>query len=580
MIAAYLRLIGPLHRRRLGGVLAAKVLDAMMAGAPFVLVYLVLRAVMSPDGLAEVRPWWIGALLGVFLARAAVGLWASAAGMRLALDVSRDLRARTVAHAGCLSLGDLDAGRADDLSTIIAQDIPTLQMAPTQALPGVILHTVFPVLLVTGLAVLEPRLALVLAVAAPLCVGLMALSRRHALRLNRERADGFGTLTLRLVEYIEGLPVYRVLGAAGRRHAALAGAVEVLRAVNRRLVTRLTPLLFANALVIEGAVAAVLILSLVLLVGGALPAETVLIFVVAGVRIGESLRALMGLVDLIEGLGVSVERVRRLLDTPAMTEGTDTTPPARGAVAFRSVSWSCGDRPILRDIALDADPGTFTALVGASGSGKSSILRLLAAYGPADRGAILVDGRDVRTYRSDAYWRGVVLAPQQAFVFDASVANNIALADPDASPDRIATAAEIAGCAALVQDRAGDDGPSLGDDGARVSGGEAQRIALARLLLTRAPVLLLDEATSALDFETEAQVWRRFREATRDRTLIAAAHRLRTVRDADQILVVDGGRIVERGRHEDLLAVGGSYARLWAADAITPNTLEEPAWSA
>jgi|GEM_PF-4274028 len=580
MIAAYLRLIGPLHRRRLGGVLAAKVLDAMMGGAPLVLVYLVLRAVLSPDGLAEVRPWWIAALLGVFLARATVGLWASAAGMRLALDVSRDLRARTVAHAGRLSLGDLEAGRADDLSTIIAQDIPTLQMAPTQALPGVILHTVFPVLLVTGLAILEPRLALVLAVAAPLCVGLMALSRRHALRLNRERADGFGTLTLRLVEYIEGLPVYRVLGAGGRRHAALAGAVEVLRAVNRRLVTRLTPLLFANALVIEGAVAAVLILSLVLLVGGALPAETVLIFVVAGVRIGESLRALMGLVDLIEGLGVSVERVRRLLDTPAMTEGTDTSPPARGTVAFRGVSWSRGDRPILRDIALDADPGTFTALVGASGSGKSSILRLLAAYTPADRGAILVDGRDVRTYRSNAYWRGVVLAPQQAVVFDASVADNIALVDPDASPDRIAAAAAIAGCAALVQDRAGDDGPSLGDDGARVSGGEAQRIALARLLLTRAPVLLLDEATSALDFETEAQVWRRFREATRDRTLIAAAHRLRTVRDADQILVVDGGRIVERGRHEDLLAVGGSYARLWAADAITPNTLEEPAWLA
>lgn len=269
---------------------------------------------------------------------------------------------------------------------------------------------------------------------------------------------------------------------------------------------------------------------------------------------------------LNEGLAAA-ERVYRVMDAPArITDrpGAVDAGAASGDIAFESVAFGYSQgAQVLADLSFSVRPGQTIAFVGPSGAGKSTIFNLLLRLYDVDGGAVRLDGRDVRDLTLRSLRSQLALVSQDSFLFDASIRQNIALGRPEATQNEIEAAAAAASCdfiAALPQGwetRAGEAGRNL-------SGGQRQRIALARALLSRAPILLLDEATSALDSESETRIQAALSAIAGSRTVLVIAHRLATVRKADRIFVVDGGRIVESGSHDELVASAGAYARLAA----------------
>jgi subfamily B ATP-binding cassette protein MsbA len=267
--------------------------------------------------------------------------------------------------------------------------------------------------------------------------------------------------------------------------------------------------------------------------------------------------------DALAGL----ERTRELLDEP-IEDGPDAprqpVPRLRGAVRFDHVSFHYRPGvPVLRDVSFDASPGTTTAIVGPSGSGKSTLLGLLAAFHRPTEGSAFIDGFDIATFDLHQYRRQLGLVLQDTFLFDGTILENIRLSRPDATPAQVVHVARVAHCDEFIDRMPERYETIVGERGVKLSGGQRQRVAIARALLVDPSILLLDEATSSLDSESEALIQAGLDALRRGRTTFVIAHRLSTILSADQIIVLDGGRVVERGTHDQLLASGGRYARLY-----------------
>jgi len=262
-----------------------------------------------------------------------------------------------------------------------------------------------------------------------------------------------------------------------------------------------------------------------------------------------------------------LERIRELRDESREDSGDadrEPLPRLEGRVEFRDVSFSYEEGvPVLHDISFASSPGTATALVGPSGAGKSTMIGLVAAFYRPTSGAVLVDGRDLSRVRLSDYRSQIGVVFQDNFLFDGSVYENIAYSRPDATREDVLRAGAIARCDEFVEKLPDGYDTVVGERGVKLSGGQRQRVAIARAILADPRILILDEATSSLDSESEALIQEGLAELMKGRTTFVIAHRLSTIRRADAILVVEGGRIVERGRHEDLLARGGRYADLY-----------------
>lgn len=290
-------------------------------------------------------------------------------------------------------------------------------------------------------------------------------------------------------------------------------------------------------------------------------------FITALLMAYQPLKSLANLnTNLQEGLAAA-DRLFRVLDTePTIKDAPDARPLAvtGGEIRFEDVSFAYGNEPVLANLDLTVPAGQKVALVGASGAGKSTILNLIPRFYEVSAGRVVIDGQDIRQVTLASLRGAMALVSQESTLFDDSVRGNIAYGRPDATQEQIEAAARAAAAHDFIVALPEGYDTQVGENGLKLSGGQRQRLAIARAMLRDAPILLLDEATSALDAEAERQVQLALRRLMQGRTTLVIAHRLSTVVDADRILVMDKGRVVEAGGHAELLAQGGAYARLYA----------------
>jgi ABC-type multidrug transport system fused ATPase/permease subunit len=478
-----------------------------------------------------------------------------------------EMRRRVQRHVGRLTVSYFEQTKSGALLSRVMNDAEGLRNLVGTGLVEVVGGIMTAVFALGILFYLNARLTWI-ALAVMSLFGFVMLYAFKTLRpLFRERSKINAELSGRLSESFSGVRVVKAYGAERREALVFTKAAHRLFRNVAKTMTGLSAVGASSTLLVGG-------MTLVLMaIGGRdilLGRMTVGSFFSFTIYIGLMVGPVVQIVNIgsqITEAFAGLERIREIRNEPSEDAGEASRRPierVHGSVELRDVQFEYRPGvPVLRGISFRAEPGTSTALVGPSGSGKSTLIGLVAAFHRPTSGQILIDGEDLANLRLYDYRSQLGVVFQDNFLFDGTVLENIAYAAPEATTAEIVRAAEIAHCDDFARKLPQGYDTVVGERGVKLSGGERQRVAIARAILADPRILILDEATSSLDSESEAMIQEGLAELMRGRTSFVIAHRLSTIRRADTILVMDGGRVVERGRHAELLAAGGLYHSLY-----------------
>lgn len=405
------------------------------------------------------------------------------------------------------------------------------------------------------------RVGLVLLVGLVLFLLPNTLMRWQVGKVSDDKYQADMDLVAVVLEYSQGIAEVKNYNLVNRSAKKLSKAIEGKSRLDTKMTLVTSPFIALQGIVTKLTGLFMGLFSIYFYLNGSMELLVTIMMIVSGFMIYENLDGVGSFSSLLRIVDLSVDMVNQVLAIQPMDIRGQDIEPKSSRIELRDVSFSYGNKKIIDQISLTIPEKTTTALVGPSGSGKTTLCNLIARFWDVDQGSISLDGHDVKEYSYDSLIRNFSFVFQSVYLFEDTIANNIRFGKPEASQEEVIEAAKKASCHDFILSLPDGYDTKIGEGGASLSGGERQRISIARAIIKDAPIIILDEATANVDPENEEALMQAIQALTRDKTIIMIAHRLKTVEHADQILVLDQGRIVEQGKHQDLLAKQGIYSK-------------------
>lgn len=555
------RIAGP-DRSALVRAMVFRLLQSFSLGVSFGTVLWVIRDLAAGREISTTWIWQVTSLAVLSLiGQLAFSFLSVRESWQASFRVCGALRQELLDHLLGLPLGSHLSRERGDLVNLISTDVDAIGTFLSDGLGRVVQAFALPAAILTAVGLQAPWLAAAMALTIAAGIPVFFLTSQRMARLGLTRQSQQGETSARVVEFVLGQPVLRAFGRQTEGNLRFRKSVDRLRDISLSLVTGLVaPVMIFIAILMLGIPITMLALAWGWdsLTEGMAISTLILAFAIYAPIIG-----LVGAMEMIRIAEASLLRIDALLDTSLTAEPEAPCVPQGHHIAFEAVSFSYdGISPVLQDLNFDVPERKVTAIVGASGSGKSTILHLIARFWDTDEGVITLGGVPLADLGTGVLMDQLSLVSQDVALFGGTVHDNIALARSGASREDVIAAARAAQAHGFITALPNGYDTEVGESGCDLSGGERQRVAIARAILKDAPIVLLDEATAAIDPVNERALQDALSALVRDRTLIVVAHKLGTIEAADQILVLDGGRLVEKGSHTQLVAAGGAYARL------------------
>ena len=537
------------HTERLRKPVGFTILANLVNIVPFMLsieaVNIIFKAFDgSGSGLDTTRPWVIfGILVAYMLVMAVAERQSYRHNFRGAYEMSADGRIRLAEHLRRLPLGSLFRHDPGDLASMMISDFTLAETGISHHLPQLMGALVMPILAFFGLLWIDWRMSVAMFIALPLAILVLTGSTRIQYSLSRKQIEAKVNAGSRLEEYLQGIRVIKAYNLLGGKFERLQKAFADLRRASLRLEALMGPFILLSITLVRAGLTLMILCGAYLLVGGQPDLLTFVMFLIVGSRVFDPLTSALTNFAEFRYFSIAGGRILNLMREPEMAGKKES--PEHGDITFEKVSFGYGEKEILHDVSLTLKQGSLTALVGPSGSGKSTLMKLCARFYDPQKGKVLLNGQDMKELEPESLMKHISMVFQDVYLFQDTIKNNIRFGKSNATDAEIEAAARKACCHDFIMRLPGGYDTMVGEGGCTLSGGEKQRLSIARALLRDAPVLLLDEATSALDAETEARVLRNLLTGQGGRTCIVTSHRPTVFAMADRVYQIREGRVEE-----------------------------------
>ncbi len=545
--------------------IALRILAQVFAIAPFFIAWLALQQLLQQPGEWSSWPQLTLALAACFIGQLVCSHFGQLGCFLGSYDIMMVYREKVADHLRKIPLGYFQRHRAGETTTLLTDHMKRVEDVFSHLLPEVLVGLCTALIFVLLLLCVNVSLTLALVSMVPLGVLLLWGMSHFLLRATRQQSDRFALASGLLLEFIGGIKTLRLFN----RHQAMIQQIDdnftAIKQASMGVEAWGGGGVQLFRLCTELGLVALFVCASALALDNALDPVTWLLFVLVAFKVIDPLLDAAAYFTLMSVMRQSAQRLDQLMAEPVQPEFSERTLPQSNDIRFSNVSFAYDQQPVISNVSFTVPQGTVTALVGASGSGKSTILHLLGRFWDAQQGDISLGGVPVTALGSAQLYERIGYVFQDVQLFDGSVLDNVRIGRPDASDEEVIAACQAACCDSFVQQLPQGYHSPLGEGAQRLSGGERQRLSIARMMLKDPAVILLDEATALLDPLTQSEIQLALSRLAAGKTVLMIAHRLRTVEYAEQILVLDNGAIAERGSHQQLLAQQGIYQRLWQA---------------
>ncbi len=559
MMGKFFRFCNEKNRKKLYASVALGVFDAIFAAMKIPAAFFAIKAILNNSIDAKAFTLVIGFMLVSTIGKMVVSRFSNMLQTEGGYDTCAQKRIEIGEHLRYLPMGYFNDTSLGHITSVTTNTLEQMSDIATRAIMMVLQGSITTIVIAIGMFIFDIRIGLISLICIAIFMAVNTITNKKIAKVADEKIEADKEMVGVILEYIQGIAEIRNYNILARNTSRIAGSVERKKNADIKAETTAIPAVGLQMLITKLAGVVIAGASLYFYFGGTMEIEYLITMLMCSFMVFESLDSAGIFTALLKVIGKGVDLANEILEIEQMDINGEEIKPGNHDIHLEHVSFAYENRKIIDDVTLDIKEKTTTAIVGPSGGGKTTITSLIARFWDVQQGKVTLGGKDVKEYSFDSLMENFSFVFQKVYLFEDTIANNIRFGKPEATMDEVIAAAKKACCHDFIAALPNGYETILGEGGATLSGGEKQRIAIARAIMKDAPIIILDEATANVDPENEKELTEAIENLTREKTIIMIAHRLKTVRNADQIIVIDKGRIVQKGRHEDLMKEDGIY---------------------